>query len=125
MPDELKGGFQTTPYIWHWLKVQRVSVSYYRLFILVILYKQYTFPINSTRSLRNICYQHFQTLVSSAVMGIVVGMCCAFPILTIATHNIIIGLLATLSIGGIIICVIGVIPLAGWKLGVSTFDKYQ
>ncbi|ELT97356.1 hypothetical protein CAPTEDRAFT_185181 [Capitella teleta] len=56
-------------------------------------------------------------LVSTAVMGIMVGLCCALPILIIATHNIITGLLATFSICCVITCVIGVIPMAGWKLG--------
>ena len=59
-----------------------------------------------------------QKLVSTALIGIVVGVCFALPILIIATQNIITGLLAT----GVIVCittsVIGLLPLAGWKLGV-------
>ena len=61
----------------------------------------------------------FQTLVSSAVLGILIGLCCALPILTLATHNIVIGLLATLTICCITVCVVAVIPMAGWKLGVT------
>ncbi len=46
------------------------------------------------------------------------GICLALPVLVLATQNIIIGSLATLVIACITICVIGVIPLVGWKLGV-------
>ena len=60
-----------------------------------------------------------QTLVDSAVLGVVVGISIAFPILTFTTLNIAIGLLATLCIGMVTTIVVGIIPLAGWKLGVS------
>lgn len=53
-------------------------------------------------------------------MGIAIGICIAWPILTFATHNFIVGALATLVISIITVSVIGVIPLAGWKLGVCT-----
>ena len=39
-------------------------------------------------------------------------------VLTVATTNWIISLLATLTIGLITCCVVGVIPMAGWQLGV-------
>lgn len=61
----------------------------------------------------------FQKLVSSAVIGIGVGIVFALPLLVIATQNVIIGLLATGVIVVITVSVIGLIPLAGWKLGVS------
>ena len=46
------------------------------------------------------------------------GLVLALVILTVATMNWIISLLATLTIGLITCCVVGVIPMAGWKLGV-------
>lgn len=46
------------------------------------------------------------------------GLALALIILTVATMNWIISLLATLTIGLITCCVVGVIPVAGWKLGV-------
>lgn len=61
----------------------------------------------------------FQALADNAIFGIALGVSLALPILTLATQNIIIGFLATLSISCTTVCVIGVIPLAGWKLGVS------
>lgn len=54
----------------------------------------------------------------NAVQGIVLGLALALVILTVATMNWIISLLATLTIGLITCCVVGVIPMAGWKLGV-------
>ena len=61
----------------------------------------------------------FQELVKNAIIGVIVGVCVAFPILVFATHNIITGSLATLIIVFITTSVMGLIPLAGWKLGVS------
>ena len=63
-----------------------------------------------------------QTLVSSALTGIAVGLAFALPILIIATHNFIVGLMATINIVCITVTVIGFIPLMGWKLGVSGSD---
>ena len=62
-----------------------------------------------------------EVLVQNAIIGVVVGVCVAFPILIIATHNIITGTLATLIIMIITTSVLGLIPLAGWKLGVSKY----
>ncbi|KAK3607816.1 hypothetical protein CHS0354_031317 [Potamilus streckersoni] len=59
-------------------------------------------------------------LARNAVSGILLGLAIAFPILTIATQNIIVGFVATLSICCATICVIGIIPLAGWKMGILT-----
>ncbi|XP_046577341.1 protein dispatched homolog 1-like [Haliotis rubra] len=59
-----------------------------------------------------------KALADNAVLGIAIGLSMAFPILTLATQNIILGFLATVSIGCVTVCVIGVVPLAGWKLGV-------
>ncbi|XP_070577305.1 protein dispatched homolog 1-like isoform X2 [Ptychodera flava] len=58
-----------------------------------------------------------KTLADSAVQGVILGIALAFPLLVIATMNIVLGGMATLSIGLTTGCVIGVIPLAGWKLG--------
>ena len=55
-------------------------------------------------------------------MGVVVGILLAFPILTLATQNILIGFFATLSICCSTICVLGIIPLAGCKLGVRVIS---
>ena len=60
----------------------------------------------------------FQSLVDNAIQGIIIGVTLAFPIITLTTMNVIIGLFATLSICCTTVCVAGVIPLAGWKLGV-------
>ena len=62
----------------------------------------------------------FQALVDNARLGIILGVLLSFPILVVSTCNVINGLLATLTICCITVCVIGVVPLAGWKLGVST-----
>lgn len=60
----------------------------------------------------------FQEMERTAIVGIAIGVSMAFPILCISTMNWIVGSLATLYICCTTICVIGVIPLAGWKLGV-------
>ena len=57
-------------------------------------------------------------MADNAIFGIVLGILCALPILTLATRNIIIGFFATFSMCCTTVCVIGMIPLAGWKLGV-------
>ncbi|XP_061167576.1 protein dispatched homolog 3-like [Saccostrea echinata] len=59
-------------------------------------------------------------LADNALLGIVIGVCLAFPILSLSTMNFVIGFLATFSICCTTVCVIGVIPLAGWKLGLLT-----
>ncbi|KAH3854522.1 hypothetical protein DPMN_097065, partial [Dreissena polymorpha] len=56
-------------------------------------------------------------LADNAVWGIVIGVCLAFPILVLATGNLITGSLATFSMCCSTICVVGVVPLGGWKLG--------
>ncbi|KAL4238405.1 hypothetical protein ACF0H5_003114 [Mactra antiquata] len=59
-----------------------------------------------------------EMLARNAVYGIIIGVSLALPILIIATRNIITGFLATFSMCCSTVCVIGVIPLGGWKLGV-------
>ena len=48
-----------------------------------------------------------------------IGVTVALPILIFATQNWIVGLMATGTIVVITVSVIGLIPMAGWKLGVS------
>ena len=62
----------------------------------------------------------FQELVGTATQGIAVGIALAFVVITLATKNIITGLLATLNIGVVTLSVVGLIPMIGWKLGVRT-----
>ncbi|XP_060070535.1 protein dispatched homolog 3-like [Ylistrum balloti] len=59
-----------------------------------------------------------KVLVDSALRGIAIGICLAFVVLTIATKNIIIGFLATVSIACVTVTVVAIIPMVGWKLGV-------
>ncbi|XP_071162133.1 protein dispatched homolog 1-like [Mytilus edulis] len=59
-----------------------------------------------------------ETLVKSAILGLVVGITVAFPILALTTLNVVIGFLATVCIGLVTTIVVGIIPLAGWKLGI-------
>ena len=61
----------------------------------------------------------FQSLASSAITGIMVGLFSAWPILIFTTLNFVIGTLAVITIGLVTACVVGMIPLVGWKLGVS------
>ena len=60
----------------------------------------------------------FQNLARSAFQGVTIGLVLALPILIIATRNWIMGLLTTMVIALITMCVIGFIPMMGWKLGV-------
>jgi hypothetical protein len=62
-----------------------------------------------------------QSLSHQAIMGLGLGIALAFPVLVLGTQNIIVGVLATLSISLSTICVVGIISVAGWKLGVSIF----
>ena len=57
--------------------------------------------------------------MNGARQGIIIGIALAFPVLVLATKNILVGFLATCTIGCITITVLGLIPIAGWKVGVS------
>lgn len=72
-------------------------------------------------SLIHLIFFLFQTLASSAVTGIIVGLLSAWPILVLTTLNFIIGTIAAVTIGLVTACVVGLIPLAGWKLGVNFY----
>ena len=58
-------------------------------------------------------------LAVTAFEGIILGMGIAFSILLMATQNIITAFMATFTIACSTVCVIGIIPLCGWKMGVS------
>lgn len=62
---------------------------------------------------------HQQLIVLNALYGIFIGIGLACPILIVATGNIITGLLALFCLCCSTVCVVGVIPLGGWQLGVS------
>lgn len=51
-------------------------------------------------------------------MGIICGLALACPILILTTCNLIVGFLAELVLCFTSVCVVAVIPLANWKLGV-------
>ncbi|XP_069117661.1 protein dispatched homolog 1-like [Argopecten irradians] len=59
-----------------------------------------------------------KTLVDSALRGIAIGICLAFVVITVATQNIVIGFLATVSIACVTVTIMAIIPMVGWKLGV-------
>jgi multidrug efflux pump subunit AcrB len=60
----------------------------------------------------------FKILIKNAVQGIVVGLLLAMVVLIIATTNVIVGTLATLTIAMITCSVLATITLLGWELGV-------
>ena len=66
-----------------------------------------------------------QTLTYNAFLGIVVGITIALPVLIVATSNVIGGMFATLIIACITVCVLGILPLAGWKLDVRFISIFH
>lgn len=62
---------------------------------------------------------YIQMLTYNAILGIVIGISIALPVLILATGNVVGGIYATLVIVCITVSVLGVLPLAGWKLDVS------
>ncbi|XP_061195988.1 uncharacterized protein LOC133204259 [Saccostrea echinata] len=59
-----------------------------------------------------------EVLSESAYFGILIGLSLALPVLVLTTMNFIIGFLAWVIIALVTVCVLGSIPLLGWKLGV-------
>ncbi|XP_062590675.1 protein dispatched homolog 1-like isoform X2 [Saccostrea cucullata] len=59
-----------------------------------------------------------EVLSDSAYLGIIIGLSVALPVLILTTMNFIIGFLAWMVIALVTTCVLGSIPLLGWKLGV-------
>ena len=51
--------------------------------------------------------------------GVSISGCLAFVILLIATRNVLISLYAIKSVGFIVLCVVAVMVMQGWQLGVS------
>ena len=58
-----------------------------------------------------------QILVNNALVGIVIGLALALVVLTVATTNVIVGAMATLTIAMVTCSVLAIIPIIGWKLG--------
>lgn len=56
--------------------------------------------------------------MNSAISGIGIGIALALVVLTVATTNIIVGLMATITIAMVTGGVLGMIPILGWDLGV-------
>ena len=57
-------------------------------------------------------------LVNNAITGIIISLVCSLFLLTIATTNVIIGLMATLTIAMVTCGVLGMISIVGWSLGI-------
>lgn len=55
------------------------------------------------------------------MMGIIIGISIAFPVLILATGNIFGGFLATAIIVCVTVSVLGVLPLNGWKVDVRSY----
>lgn len=72
---------------------------------------------------KTITIGYLQTLANAAIYGVAIGLALALPILILTTQNVIIGVMATLTIGCVTVCVIGMIPMAGWRLGVSALQS--
>lgn len=58
-----------------------------------------------------------RTLVNSMFIGIGVMLAVAWIVLTLTTLNWIIGIVATMSIAGILVMLLGMMRVLGWKLG--------
>ncbi|CAL1540358.1 unnamed protein product [Lymnaea stagnalis] len=63
-------------------------------------------------------FKRQEALAKSALQGIIIGVCLAFVVLTLATTNIIISTMATLTIALVTVTIAGCIPLFGWKISV-------
>eukprot|EP01065_Artemidia_motanka_P042442 TRINITY_DN569_c2_g1_i1.p1 TRINITY_DN569_c2_g1~~TRINITY_DN569_c2_g1_i1.p1 ORF type:complete len:1268 (+),score=331.28 TRINITY_DN569_c2_g1_i1:81-3806(+) len=59
-----------------------------------------------------------EVMVREAFQGIGISLALAFFVIAVATMNVIMALVATVIIGFIVICVIGVTVTIGWKLGI-------
>ncbi|KAH9489233.1 hypothetical protein Btru_048812, partial [Bulinus truncatus] len=63
-------------------------------------------------------FKRQEALAQSALQGIIVGVCLAFFVLTLATTNVIISTMATITIVLVTVTIAGCIPLFGWKISV-------
>ncbi|XP_074657388.1 protein dispatched homolog 1-like [Tubulanus polymorphus] len=59
-----------------------------------------------------------QSLFYNALIGIGIGLGLAVPVILFATQNVLLTFISFLTLAGITVCVCGMIPLLGWKLGV-------
>ncbi|KAJ3437166.1 sterol-sensing domain [Anaeramoeba flamelloides] len=59
-----------------------------------------------------------EILVKVAITTIIVSLAIAYIIILVSTDNLIISLLAIISIGGIVVTIIGMMVSLGWELGV-------
>ena len=57
-------------------------------------------------------------MVNNAITGIAIGLALALVVLTLATANVIVGVMATVTIAMVTCGVLAIIPIVGWKLGV-------
>eukprot|EP00930_Biecheleria_cincta_P102937 TRINITY_DN9479_c0_g4_i1.p1 TRINITY_DN9479_c0_g4~~TRINITY_DN9479_c0_g4_i1.p1 ORF type:complete len:1108 (+),score=159.52 TRINITY_DN9479_c0_g4_i1:3-3326(+) len=58
-------------------------------------------------------------LMSEMVQGLAVSVAVALVVLVLVTGNIITGSIAAFTIALIVVCVLGMVPVMGWELGVS------
>lgn len=63
-------------------------------------------------------YRLSEVMQNEAFLGIGISLAVAAVVLTVATHNIVIGIVSTLCIGAIVVCVVAFTVLQGWKLGI-------
>lgn len=69
----------------------------------------------------NFAWQWFhiqKALVQQGILSVVAGVAVAWVILVLSSGNVIVGTMATLTIASVTVCVVGLIPLVDWKLGV-------
>lgn len=59
-----------------------------------------------------------EMLVQGAVTGTVASAVFAFIVLSISTFNPLIAFFAMVQIGGVILCILGLMQLMGWEMGV-------
>ena len=65
-----------------------------------------------------------QELVSAAVFGVVISLACVPIAIVIFTHNVFMAIIATTTIALICASVVGLMPIAGFKLGVSSMQHF-
>ena len=61
-----------------------------------------------------------RALVNNALQGMAISITVAFAVLVISTRNFIVGFFATLSIAGIVSCVLAAAALMGWEFDTTT-----
>ena len=59
-----------------------------------------------------------EAMVSEAFQGLAISLSLAFVVLVLATGNIVVGSLATLTICSVVASVVGMMVMMGWKLGI-------